>query len=179
MNSTEYASEVARYDPTPIRALTADEAGRLLRAAMECAPDLLPAFALGLFAGLRPHEIARLDAGAIGAKVIRVGAGVAKKRRLRLVDVAPALRAWLDAVPPISGRIPTSRARWRVVVSKSGVAWSPDVLRHTFATMHHAAHEDAQRTALQLGHLGTAVLFDHYRALATREEAAAFWALRP
>jgi hypothetical protein len=52
-------------------------------------------------------------------------------------------------------------------------------MRHSFGSYYLALHEDAPRTALQMGHLQTAVLFNHYRDLVSREDAEAFWSLVP
>ena len=38
---------------------------------------------------------------------------------------------------------------------------------------------DQNKTALQLGHRDTSLLFNHYRALATHEDAERFWNIRP
>jgi HEAT repeat protein len=38
-------------------------------------------------------------------------------------------------------------------------------------------YDDAAKTALQMGHRDTDLLFRHYRGLATREDAAAYGAL--
>jgi hypothetical protein len=38
---------------------------------------------------------------------------------------------------------------------------------------------DQNRTALQLGHRDTDLLYNHYRGLATREAAARYWNIRP
>jgi integrase len=44
---------------------------------------------------------------------------------------------------------------------------------------HLAQHEDAAKTALQMGHTSNAILFNHYRDLVDREEAAAYWNILP
>ena len=46
-------------------------------------------------------------------------------------------------------------------------------------TVDEAAERYIQ-TAQQFGHVGeTGILFDHYRALATPQEAEQFWSIRP
>ena len=52
-------------------------------------------------------------------------------------------------------------------------------MRHSFGSYYLALHEDAPRTALQMGHTRTDVLFNHYRDLVSREDAAAFWSIVP
>jgi integrase len=52
-------------------------------------------------------------------------------------------------------------------------------LRHSFASYHLAHFQDAAATALQMGHTTTTMLFEHYREIVTREQAAKFWSIRP
>ncbi|MCX6897237.1 MAG: hypothetical protein NT105_00925 [Verrucomicrobia bacterium] len=58
---------------------------------------LLPCVVLGLFAGLRPAEIERLDwlAVKLGERSIIIGAGVAKKRSRRVMEINDTLAAWI------------------------------------------------------------------------------------
>ena len=145
---------------------------------------MLPYFAVGLFAGLRPaNELARLDWTNIDfrQKQIRVDPATAKRRRTRFVRISDNLAAWLAEYRQPSGSIFYSRRLFRKIVTAAGLAdWPPDVMRHTFATYHLAAHGDANRTALELGHAGApGILFDHYRSLAQPKDARAFWRLKP
>ena len=39
--------------------------------------------------------------------------------------------------------------------------WSPDIMRHTYASMHYGLHGDKNGIANQLGHVTQGVL-DHY-----------------
>jgi integrase len=57
--------------------------------------------------------------------------------------------------------------------------WPQDCLRHSFASYHLAMFESAEKTALQMGHNSTDMLFRHYRELVTKEQAEKFWALMP
>ncbi|MCP4826337.1 MAG: hypothetical protein GY892_19810 [Shimia sp.] len=52
-------------------------------------------------------------------------------------------------------------------------------MRHTFASYHLAHFCSADKTALEMGHRDTNMLFRHCRQLVTREAAEAFWAIRP
>lgn len=65
--------------------------------------------------------------------------------------------------------------------------WVHDVLRHTFATMHYAAHQTASQLKALMGHSQSEnTLFAHYRAVqtvtgetVTRAMAQEFWNLFP
>ena len=53
-------------------------------------------------------------------------------------------------------------------------------MRHSFGTYHFALHGNSIKTSHEMGHkTGDDVLFDHYRSLATKADAKAFFDLRP
>lgn len=164
--------------------LTPKQAQDLLEAAQVHALEMVPFFAVGLLAGLRPmNELARLDWRNIDfkARTILVDPATAKRRRSRYVKMSANLIEWLTPYRRTSGTVFYSRRLFRKVVDKAGIAtWTPDVMRHSFASYHLAAHGDANSTALQLGHAGApGILFDHYRALAKPKDARAFWRIKP
>lgn len=151
-----------------------------VRAVLEASradPDVCRHLALRYFAGLRSAEAFRLreEHLLLDRGYVEVPATMAKTRRRRLVKITPALEAWLALGGQLRGM---REARVRDLVKRSGVPWSHNVTRHTWCTYHLAAGGNAGRTALEAGH-AEAVLFAHYRALATEEAAAAFWAIRP
>jgi len=166
--------------------LRADECARIMAAAEALAPAIVPALALGMFAGLRPNEVR----GATWADVdtdggtVRVLPEVAKTRRARIVDLQPNASEWLARyrrdIGPIAPPFSTYRRALARTLKRAAVRIPFDGLRHTFATFHVAEFRDAPRTAFQLGHgVSTAVLTAHYRGLATRDEAARFWKIMP
>jgi hypothetical protein len=104
---------------------------------------------------------------------------------MRNVEIADNLRAWLT-VYRSSGPVAPSPSRYRdqreAVMKASGVsAWPVDIARHTFATMHYNAHQNAAATMAQLGHFGNAQMFvKHYKGVpVTADEAAAYWKIKP
>jgi hypothetical protein len=53
-------------------------------------------------------------------------------------------------------------------------------MRHSFGSYHFAAHANSMETSRQLGHRSSDhVLFDHYRALARKEDGEAFFNILP
>jgi integrase len=162
---------------------TPDEVQKVLAAVATHAPRMIPYYAIGYFAGLRPeNELRGLHWTDIDFKsgLVHVRPETAKKRRERYVDLAPNLAAWLAPHRKESGPITYTHYSFKKVRKSCGVKWSPDVMRHTFATMHFAANNDAPRTAAQLGHSGNpGVLFNHYRRLIRPDVAEAFWKLMP
>ena len=164
--------------------LTPKQVQDLLDAARTEVPEMVPYFAVGLFAGLRPmNELGQLDWRNIDfkGKSIMVDPATAKRRRSRFVKMSANLIAWLTPYRKPSGMVFNSRRLFRKVVDKAKIGtWHPDVMRHSFASYHLVAHGDANATALQLGHAGApGILFDHYRALVKPKDARAFWRIKP
>ena len=161
--------------------LTVAEVGKLMRAAEATAPEMIPYLALCTFAGLRPAEAQACEWRHVNleAKRIRVTAITAKKRRTRLVDITDNLLLWLLPHRKTEGTVFYSRRAMHAVRKAAGIRWAHDVLRHCYGSYHLARWEDQNKTSLQMGHKDTDVLFNHYRDLVTREDAEAFWQLRP
>lgn len=165
---------------------TVDECRRLLDAAAAAGPDTLRAFAILLFAGIRPNELTQLTWADIHPEgnglYIHVRPSVAKTRSVRLVSVRQPLLANLTAAlrcNPSGKLIPTDWKRIAASVRKTaGLQFRPDAPRHSFASYLLASGATIQEVQSDMGHTkGSDMLFKHYRAAVTPEQAAAFWAL--
>ena len=173
--------ERARDVAASVGVFSPADAERLLRGATKMVPRLVPYLAIGLFAGVRPAELARLTPDCIGAEYIRLDARITKTSRARTVAIRPNLRAWLDAYPPEFPLLPKSHGAHMVgALHKAlGIAWPPDGMRHSFATYAYEMSHDAAAVAAEMGHTGTAVFFKHYRALAEPGDGARFFGIVP
>jgi integrase len=163
--------------------LSVNEARRLLLA---CHDSILPAVAIGLFAGLRASEIGRLDWTEVSLEGghIAVQATKSKTAARRIVEISDNLREWLAPHRQLSGPVRPSRGSYQQLLTNAVKAagierWPRNALRHSFASFHLAHHRDAGRTALQLGHTESRTLFAHYRELVRRGDAEAFWQIVP
>ena len=162
--------------------LTPADTAALLAAATA---EIVPALAIGFFAGLRTAEIERLDWREIDLRrgFIEITAEKAKSSQRRLVEITANLRAWLEPHAQRSGPVRLTEMRHKdrfdLARKAAGIAWPANACRHSFASYHLALHQDAAKTALQLGHTNTAVLFQHYRELARPEDAEAYFAITP
>ena len=164
-------------DTGPPKIFSAKEATQLLSTALQLDPPLAKYFAIGLFAGIRPHEICRLKTSDISDRYIEITASTSKTRKRRLVTVLPNLKKWL----PVSEELPlkNKQKRFEKAVKAAGISWSHDIMRHSYASYHLAHFCSADKTALEMGHRDTQMLFRHYRELVTKEEAQAYWAIEP
>jgi integrase/recombinase XerD len=141
---------------------------------------------LGLFAGLRPFEAARLPypslKQALQTGFLEISGPHSKSRRRRMVTVTQCLRAWIEAYGHHCDRTRSYRQLLKYVHQardKAGVTLSQDIFRHTFASHHLALHQNAALTAQELGHHNQNTLYAHYREIVSRGEAEAFFSLIP
>ena len=166
-----------RSDDSPPAIFTPSEAQKLLLTAFKTDPGMIPYLAIGLFAGVRPLEIQRLQQQDFTDQYIEITAANAKTRKRRLVSLSNNLKAWRRLggdLPPINKPKRLSR-----ILQKAGLEWKPDIMRHSYASYHLAFHQSADKTALEMGHRDTQMLFRHYRELVTKEEAQAYWTIEP
>jgi len=170
--------EAIRLEDKPPCIFTPSEVSALLEKAQAEESGILPMLVLGIFAGIRPQEIFRLDWKAIDLEraQIEVAAERSKTRRRRIVHLAPNAVTWLR----LGGDMPPKnwQARLNRVRKASGVNWGHDIMRHSFASYHLAAHQSADQTALEMGN-SPQILFAHYRELVKKEDAEEFWKIMP
>jgi integrase len=147
--------------------------------------DILPYFAVGLFAGLRRAELERLDWAEIDfeSNLILVSAEKSKTATRRFVTLQPNLREWLQPYRKLKGNV-TPLETFRELFARARIdaglrEWPENALRHSFASYHLAHFKNAASTALELGHHDSRVTFAHYRELVRPKEAARYWKLRP
>jgi integrase len=164
--------------------LSVQEAATLLATAPEV---LVAPIAIGLFAGIRPVEILRLDWSDIlwHKRQINVAASKAKTATVRWVDMTDPLIEWLTPHRKASGPIfPMSEGKASQAITAASKAagmtsWPKDGLRHSFGSYHLAAHDNAALTARQMGHASTDMVYSNYNNRRTREEGIAFFNIRP
>ena len=77
---------------------------RIMQAAVECKPELVPVLALGMFAGRRISEASESDLGKIKADSDEFRVSGEGKTGARLAPCTDALKAWLFAQPRRRGK---------------------------------------------------------------------------
>ncbi|RYG99424.1 MAG: hypothetical protein EON58_04015 [Alphaproteobacteria bacterium] len=180
-----------------VAVLTPEQSRRLIAAAAEHEPDLLPAVAIGLFAGLRSGELERLSWGEVWLErgLIVVTAGKAKTSSRRMVTIEPCLAALLEGRRPANAEEPVwplnGQRMWDRAIKAAGwrgqLHWNPkpapntqappwpaNAMRHSFVSYHVAAFGDPARTAMEAGH-SVEVLHRHYRQLVSQAEGEEYW----
>ncbi len=163
--------------------LTPAEAETLLTSAPS---DCIPAYAVLLFAGVRPKELSRLKWENIRDGYIHITADIAKTRQVRNIEIHPTLTAWLNTYHPAgaNANTPIIPVDWkrkdRATRAAAGIANRPDVCRHSYATYYLAAYGSADALKANMGHSRTSdTLFIHYRAAAPPKDAERYWTILP
>ena len=165
----------------PIVIYTPDEAARLMNA---CPMNARAAFALLLFAGVRPKELTRLTWANIRDGYIHITAAIAKTQQVRNIEMEPTCSAWLASTGTHEPDEPICPPDWvrraRAIRAAAGVHSQPDTPRHSYASYHLAAHKDVPTLKQNLGHAPNSdTLFIHYRAAATPADAERYWSVLP
>jgi integrase len=161
------------FTPAQLRSLLANADGRIV-----------PAIAIGAFAGLRRAEIDRLDWSEIdlAAGYIEVKGSKSKSGARRLVKITPNLHAWLTPHARKSGLVRDLKERDLLPTARKDAKlekWPDNGLRHSFASYHLAHFKNAAALALELGHTTSDLIFSNYRELVRPEVAAEWWEITP
>lgn len=182
--------------------LSVVEAERLLKIAFAHPElDLGAAVALALFCGIRTEELKRLQWAAVRLDdpkpFVKIDRSIAKKRRIRNVEIPACAVAWLRAWPKRDGAVTRNsyitdyvkrfaRLTKLAAFGKKDDAgewvstWDDNAMRHSFGSYTFALTGDSMKTAGLMGHKANdQVLFDHYRALTTKSDAEAYFGLFP
>jgi len=175
--------EAPKPEPTRTEVFTVAEMSRMLDAAP---PEVLPALAIGAFAGLRTAELARItwDAVKLAERVIVVGADRAKTASRRIVPIPDNLVEWLATHAKTEGLVsphPDDRAmnhRFRRLAAKQGIPWRHNGLRHSFISYRLAHCADAARVATEAGNSPNMV-HRHYKALVSEADGRGWFDIRP
>ena len=167
-------------DMSQIATLSFEEARRLLYAAMRLQDGAAAAsVAIGLFAGLRPSEIADLKPADITSRGIRVSGGKLRRQLKRTVPIPDVLTAWLKKYP-FEG-IPKGWQYKLKALKKATDAdkWVQDIIRHTSITYQTERDKNEALTAFNCG-TSIGMMNRHYRDSIDDEEAVdEFWRLTP
>jgi integrase len=170
-------------DDRPVGILTVEQARGLMREAKESDPEMLPALAIGLFAGLRRSEIFALDWSEIDFEhcAIEVKGIKAKTRQRRLVSVADNLLVWLNPHRKTNGFICPERnidvfsERLRELAVKAAITpWPHNAMRHSFGSYFLGKTKDENLTASEMGN-SPEVVIKHYRALVRDADVKRYW----
>ena len=177
--------KVARKEPA---IFTPEKAKEILGKVRQ---DCVPYVAIGLFAGLRPFELAcpgetkslRWEDIDIKKGYIKVRAEVdGKNQTARYVKMSPNLIEWLLPHRKRRGKIACTRAASMVSrdLRDKGVIkkWENDVMRHSFCSYLLAKEQNIGLVAEQAGN-SPEMIKRHYRQPLTKEDGVAWFNIHP
>jgi integrase len=158
--------------------LTAPQVKRLIGLTSNC--DRMRAWlVLGVFGGMRISEVGRalpehIEETEVFVPVIKSTDPVP---RSRFVPILPALKRHLPKSWDCLSENHIKRARTALALEMGWDEWPQNCLRHTSASMHYAAWQDAGKTAYFLGHSSPKMVYERYARAVRQAEALAFWKL--
>ena len=149
----------------------------------------LPVIVLSLFAGLRPwSEAAKMYWEDIDWNLINPNGSLTikvrkSKTRFHYAELHPSGIEWLKLCAKKKGPIKTHENALERVREKVGLGpgnWTPDVLRHTYASNWYAAYSERGLNTLErlMGN-SAEVLRKHYIKALAPKEADAYWEILP
>lgn len=172
--------EVERVMEQRIEILQPDEIERLLQTAREYhGGACLAAVGMMLYAGIRPHEVARLswEHVDLSGGTISIFPQHSKTGGARMVTIHPPLQRLLERALSVGKICPPQWLRhWRELRRLSGFArWVPDVLRHTFASYHLRYFRNYSELQYETGHRDSSLLRTRYVSMTRTQNVQAFW----
>ena len=178
--------EAPRVVEKTVPILSPEEAEQLVQAAREYKGGIcLPAVGLMLYAGIRPHEVARLTWADVDlpGKRVNIAPQHSKTGGSRPVTLLrPALHLLRTAQAPAPQRIcpPQWLRHWRAVRQQAGWnrltrPWPQDICRHSFASYHAAKYRNLHELQLQMGHRDSTLLRTRYLVVPAARTAKRFW----
>lgn len=163
--------------------LGVEQASAILAICEYAQPKAVPYLAVGLFAGVRPHEMRRLKPENFRNGYIYLDADIAKTSSERTVPIRANLAAWLKKYPPTVGVSPVSDIMLvktlRALFAAVGIKDRKDILRHSYASYAYELTGDAAKVAAELGHTDTSMLFKHYRGLVPPHAGSRYFSITP
>ena len=165
--------------------LTPQEINRLIKSASEYEQGkCLAAVGMMLYAGIRPHEVARLSWTQVDLekRAIFILPQHSKTGGARKVTIHAPLYEILKKLPAQSNKRicpPNWLQHWRRLRTLAGWdgarKWPQDVLRHTFASYHLSLFQSYSKLQCEIGHRDASLLRTRYIDQRGVVDALSFW----
>jgi integrase len=174
------ATTRAKEPSTEVSVLSVEDAVVLLE---KSSPEMLPYWAIGLFAGLRPSEIRKLQWSDVDLDDALITVRSGKTGRKRFVMMQPNLIAWVACYRKHKGPVaPLINFRRQSEADRRGAGlldlWPVNAMRHSFGSYWLAQFKDVNKLALEMGNSPT-VIERHYKRAVKAKEAHRYWEIMP
>lgn len=175
-------TERAQEGPMEIGIISPETLRAVMRLIRDKAPHYLPALVLAAFCGLRRAEVHGQDWRDIELerKFVRVTRGKKGTPARRLIPLCDAAIEWLVPHRQKTGPICTNFAidRIRDIARTAEYDLADNGFRHSFISYRVAATGNIPETSIEAGN-SVAMIHKHYRELATKPEAEAWFGVTP
>lgn len=177
-----------------VQILSVEESDALMKKCESTFPDLVPYFAISLFAGLRPNECKLLQWSEVHLeeKQITVWGHTSKTGETRNVKIEPTLAHWLSNYTGNKKGFVVHQKSYRTQMEKiraslgykvggknpEGPKWHEDICRHTYASYWIQTYKDRAHLAEQMGN-SLKMIKQHYKRIVKSSDAEKFWAILP
>ena len=172
---------------------------KMFRHAQQDDVELIPAWTIGFFCGLRESELWKLTYSTIRIseteKYVIVPAEISKLKRKRIIPLSDNAIAWMQWYYQTTQRQPSgdellmskwypnklraSRKANYEAAAGEGAKSQHNCKRRAFASHYIAAHRNMTDLALAMGHSTTELAFEHYVGAVSHEEGLAYFEIRP
>ena len=182
MQTEAEQTELAREGPLEIGIITPETFRAVLRIIRDKAPHYLPALVMAAFCGLRRAEVHGQDWKHVELerKFVRVTQGKKGTPARRLVPLCDSAVEWLLPYRQKEGPICANLAidRIRDIARTAGFGLADNGFRHSFISYRVALTGNIPETSLEAGN-SAAMIHKHYRELAAKPEAVAWFGVTP
>jgi integrase len=170
----------ASHSALEVQVFTPEEMEKLLRDAKD---ELVPAIALGGFAGIRSEELKRLAWEDIKLQEghIEIKSAKSKTRVRRLIPIQENLKAWLRPYAKETGVVvpfANLALQFGKLTRRTGVKWKKNGLRHSFISYRTALTTNIPMVSLEAGN-SPAVISRNYLKCVSASEAHKWFGILP
>jgi integrase len=172
--------EKASHVDKEVLVFTPEEITALLNGAKR---ELVPALAIGAFAGVRSQELKRLGWDNIRLRegYIEITSASSKTRIRRLIPIQRNLKAWLLPLSRDCGPVTpfaNLALQFAKLARKTGVQWKKNGLRHSFISYRVGQINDVAAVSLEAGN-SPQVVARHYLKCVTGAASRAWFNVMP
>lgn len=161
-----------------VKVLSFEQVKTLLTTVYQKEKDLIPYFAIALFAGIRPSEIDHLTYNDINFNSNTITVTRTKTKKSRYVNMTDNLIRCLKPFKNSHTFVKPKknfRRKFKGIIKQSKIVWVKDILRHTAASFMVPMYKnDIFKVCEQLGNTPS-ILNRHYHQGIPPDEVSRFW----